>query len=97
MVKGIIWTFRAQQDRKAILTYWTQKNQSKEYSRRLNSLFKRAVKLIATHPRIGRRTDYDNVRVKIVRDYLIFYEEKSEQIFILSIWDTRRNPEDLPY
>lgn len=97
MVKRIIWTLKAQQDRKEILHYWRVHNQSNTYSKKLNQLIKKGLALIAAHSNIGRRTDIENVRVKIVREYLIFYEEQNDQIFILSIWDNRRNPENAPY
>lgn len=97
MAKRITWTLKAQQERKEILQYWQAHNQSNNYSKKLNLLIKKAVVLIAAHPQIGRKTDIDNVRVKLVRDYLIFYEEGAEQIFILSIWDNRRNPGNSPY
>ncbi len=97
MVKRIIWTLKAQQDRKEILHYWRVHNQSNTYSKKLNQLIKKALALIAAHSNIGRRTDIENVRVKMVREYLIFYEEQNDQIFILSIWDNRRNPENAPY
>lgn len=97
MAKRINWTQRAHRDRKKILLYWKEYNQSSTYSRRLNTLIKKTVELIASHPNIGRKTDIENVRVKLIRDYLIFYESDEENIFILSIWDNRRNPEDAPY
>lgn len=97
MAKQITWTYRAQQDRLEILHYWRLRNQSNTYCIKLNLLFKKAISLIAVHPHIGRRTTIENVRVKLVRDYLIFYEEKDDQIFILSIWDNRRNPEEIPF
>lgn len=95
MVKQIIWSLRAQNDRKKILKYWTNRNKSKEYSRKLNQLFKRAIKLVAHYPKIGKPTDNKNTRIKIVRDYLIIYEIIKEQIFILTIWDSRQSPEKL--
>lgn len=97
MAKQISWTKRAQQDRKEILHYWRVHNQSSAYSKKLNLLIKNAVALVAAHPHIGRRTTIDNVRVKLARDYLIFYEEIESEIFILSIWDNRRNPDEIPY
>ncbi len=97
MAKRITWSQRAHRDRKEILLYWKEHNQSSAYSRRLNTLIKKTVELIASHPNIGRKTDIENVRVKLIRDYLIFYESDEENIFILSIWDNRRNPEDAPY
>ena len=97
MAKQIIWTKKAQSDRKEIHHYLRIRNQSNTYSKKLNGLINKAVKLVAAHPHIGRPTDIENVRVKLVRDYLIFYEAGEEQIYILSIWDNRRNPEDAPY
>lgn len=95
MAKRIIWSKSAVKEKKAILAYWRRHNQSNAYPIKLNQLFKRAIKLISTQPRIGRKTDIENVRIKLVRVYLIFYEEKENSINILTIWDGRRNPENL--
>ncbi|MGQ0737762.1 MAG: type II toxin-antitoxin system RelE/ParE family toxin [Bacteroidota bacterium] len=97
MAKRITWTRRAHFDKREILHYWKEHNQSTAYSIKLNLLFKKAIALIASHPNIGRRTTVENVRVKLIRDYLIFYEETETDIFILTIWDNRRNPEKAPY
>jgi hypothetical protein len=48
--------------------------------------------LISEYPFIGKTKDVKNIRAKKVRDYFIFYQEKENQIHILSIWDTRQNP-----
>ena len=95
MAKRIIWSKRAQNDRKEILNYWTNRNKSKVYSRKLARLFKEAVKLIANYPEIGKPTDQEYIRIKIVRDYFLIYEIDREQIFILTIWDSRQNSEKL--
>lgn len=93
MVRQIIWSLRAQADRKEILIYWNNRNKSNTYSKKLNQLFKEAIKLIGQFPQIGRPTDIENIRIKIVRDYLIVYEVNASQIYILTIWDGRRDPE----
>lgn len=95
MAKQIIWSLRAQNDRKKILEYWTKRNKSKEYSRKLNGLFKEAIRLISDYSEIGKPTDNKNGRIKIVRNYLIIYEIKNEQILILTIWDSRQRPQKL--
>jgi len=95
MVKQVIWSIQAQNDRKQILEYWRQRNKSNQYSKKLNNLFKEAVTLITEYPQIGRVTDDSQARIKIVRDYLIFYEETNDQILILTIWDNRQDPERL--
>ncbi|RXM49698.1 MULTISPECIES: type II toxin-antitoxin system RelE/ParE family toxin [unclassified Chryseobacterium] len=89
--RKIIWTFKANQERKDILEYWILRNKSKTFSLKLNKLILYNIGLVAEHPTIGRKTDVQNVRVKIVRDYLIFYEFSDSELIILSVWDGRRN------
>lgn len=45
MAKQVVWSIRAQEDRKNILKYWRQRNQSITYSKKLNYLFKEAVSI----------------------------------------------------
>jgi len=95
MAKRIIWSKRAQNDRMEILKYWTDRNKSKNYSIKLARLFKEAIKLISNYPEIGKPTDEVNVRIKVVRDYFLIYEVEKDQISILTIWDSRQNPDKL--
>lgn len=83
MAKRLVWSFRAQSDRKEIFEYWNKRNKSKTYSRKLNDLFMQAANLITNYPELGTLTDDEGVRVKIVNDYLMFYEElEKEKILI---------------
>lgn len=95
MDRRVIWSKLAQDDRKRIFSYWNNRNKSNLYSRKLNRLFKEAIRLIIAYPYIGRSTDIENIRVKIVSDYLIIYEIKEFEIVILTIWDSHRNPDIL--
>jgi len=95
MAEQIIWTLRAQRERKEILEFWINHNKNKNYSIKLDNLFREATQLIKRHPQIGRPTDIEGVRLKIVRDYLIFYEVAEPKIYILTIWDNRQDPNDL--
>ena len=95
MAKQVIWSLRAQNDKKEILDYWRQRNKSNTYSKKLNELFRESIKIILDFPQIGKVTDDTKARIKIVRDYLIIYEETETQIFILTIWDSRQDPEKL--
>lgn len=96
MVKEVIWSKRAQTDRKEIFTYWNNRNKSNVYSLKLNELFKKAVNLISEYPQIGKQTNNKNIRVKVVKDYLIIYElDEKKRLLILSIWDSRQNPRKL--
>lgn len=95
MAKQVIWSLRAQDDRKSILDYWQKRNKSNTYSKKLNQLFKEAINTIRDFPKIGRLTDEKNARIKIVRDYLIIYEESDTASYILAVWDGRQDPTEL--
>ena len=95
MALKIIWSPLAQDKRKEILTYWNERNSNPDYSRKLNSLFIEAANQLAKFPWIGRTSDIDGVRVKIVRDYLLFYEVTDSSIEVLTIWDSRQDPDKI--
>lgn|SRR5690606_126697 len=98
MVKRrIVWTKSAHLERIEILNYWFNKTKSKPYSKKLNKLFSETIKLLCTHPEIGRITKDNSIRITIVRDYLIFYEFTTTELIILSVWDTRRDEKDTEF
>ncbi|HFI4797432.1 type II toxin-antitoxin system RelE/ParE family toxin [Elizabethkingia anophelis] len=68
--RKIIWTQKANIERRDILEYWIDRNKSKKFSIKLNKLIVGTIKQIAENPGIGRKTNLENVRVKIIRDYL---------------------------
>ncbi len=95
MAKQVIWSPRAQQDRKQILEYWINRNKSNTYSKKLDSRFREAIAIIRDYPQIGKKTDEKNVRIKVVKDYLLIYEETKDSIILLTIWDSRQDPKKL--
>ena len=90
--RKINWTEKANFERKEILDYWIQKNKSKNYSIKLNQLFIEILKQVAESTTIERKTDFENVRVRNVRDYLLFYKQDPKYIKVLTVWDG--NPEE---
>ncbi len=95
MVKQIIWSQRAQDDRKQILEYWRNRNKSNAYSKKLDKRFREALNIIRDYPQIGKQTDDQKARIKIIKDYLLIYEETADSIILLTIWDSRQDPEKL--
>ncbi len=93
--RKIIWTKKSNLERKDILDYWIRRNKSKTYSLKLNKLFLETLKQVAEHPTIGRKTEYENIRVKIIQDYLLFYEYTPTQVKVLSVWDGNRDDKNL--
>ncbi|WP_407489136.1 type II toxin-antitoxin system RelE/ParE family toxin [Elizabethkingia anophelis] len=67
------------------------RNKSKKFSIKLNKLIVGTIKQIAENPGIGRKTNLENVRVKIIRDYLFFYEFDENYLKVLTLWDGRRD------
>ncbi len=97
MARRLIWSLRAQAQRKRIFEYWNERNGSNAYSRRLNGHFNEAAELLLEHPEIGRETNRDNVRIKVVGNYWMVYKVSEVEVVILTIWDSRRNPSKLGY
>jgi plasmid stabilization system protein ParE len=95
MVKQIIWSQRAQDDRKQILEYWKNRNKSNIYSKKLDKRFREALHIIRDYPQIGKQTDDQKARIKIVKDYFLIYEETADSIILLTIWDSRQDPNKL--
>jgi plasmid stabilization system protein ParE len=95
VARKVVWSQRAQTDRIEILGYWNDRNRSVSYARKLIALFVIAISQLASYPEVGKPTDLEGVRIKRVRDYLIFYEASNEEILVLTIWDRRRNPRNL--
>lgn len=89
--RKIIWTKKANFERKEILEYWINRNKSKTYSIKLNNLIIETLEQLSENPSIGRKSDFENIHVKIIRSYLLFYEFDSENLKVLSIWDRRRD------
>ena len=89
--RKIVWTNTANLERKDILEYWILRNKSKRFSLRLNYLILQTLEVLRENPTINRRTNVDNVRIKLIRGYLLLYEFTVSELIILSIWDARRD------
>lgn len=92
MAKQISWTNQAKADRINILDYYRKRNRSTSYSKKLNRIFIREIEFISKHPKIGRQSNSENVRVKVAGTYYLIYMIEVDFIFMLRIWDTRQNP-----
>jgi toxin YoeB len=75
-----------------ILEYFTKRNKSTVYSFWLLAQFEEAISRIISYPNIGRVTTDVNAHAVIIEEYILFYEWKSDELHILSVWDNRQNP-----
>jgi len=95
MARKIEWTRTSIQDRFEIYQFWSKKNKSDSYSKKIENLFNEAATLISQFPEIGTETDFPGLRVKIVKSYKLFYTEQPDTIRVIRVWDTRQNPKKL--
>ncbi|MGV9004108.1 type II toxin-antitoxin system RelE/ParE family toxin [Flavobacterium sp.] len=91
----IVWSSTAKKELKNLLEFFIFRNKSKTYSLKLHKKIQTEVSLLILQPTIGKKTNSVNVRGLFIENYYIFYEVNQSHIIILSIWDTRQNPEKL--
>lgn len=93
--RKIVWSHRARIKLFMILEFYSERNKSKCYSKKLYTRFNKEVSLLLKQPEIGIKTEFSNVRGLIVDEFILFYEVTSDMIIVHSIWDSRQNPTDL--
>ncbi len=96
MVKReVIWTKVSEIQLQEILEFYTKRNKSKIYARKLYKKFKTELLAAAKNPEIGIKTKLDQIRGLIIEEYILFYEILEDRILILKVWDCRQNPDKL--
>ena len=96
MVKRkIVWSHRASIQLFKILEFYTERNKSSVYSKKLYKKLIKKVRLLIKQPEIGIKTDIEHVRGLIVDDYILFYEITTDFITVHAVWDCRQNPDNL--
>ena len=97
MAKQVEWTNRALIDRFQILSYWNNRNKSNYYSTKLDNLFISTLKALCSFPFTGKQTERENIRIKVIRNYLLVYKITDRKIIVLRVWDSNRDPKNLKY
>lgn len=95
MAKQIVWTLRAKNDLVEILDYWNHRNKSTIFSVKLYGFIDEQLNLISEYPTIGRKADVENVYVKVIHKYLLFYEILDDTLYVLTIRHGSKNPKTL--
>lgn len=93
--RAIVWTSVSEIQLKEILQFFTQRNKSGQYSRKLYNKFNAELKTAAKNPGLGIKTKLDLIRGLVVEDYILFYEILEDRIIVLKVWDCRQDPNNL--
>lgn len=93
----IIWSNKAKSERADVFRYWNKRNGNNAYSQKLNTEIKRMLNLLKENYFMGAEIDFfeDIRRVLVFHNYSIFYTIIDENVYIVSFWDNRQNPDDL--
>lgn len=86
------WTTEAQSQFHNILDYWNEKIGSQTYSNKLIKVFENSISTLSVFPKMGHVTDNARIRVKVIKDYFLYYSFENDTITILGVSDMRRNP-----
>ena len=93
--RKIVWSHKAQIKLFEILDFYSVRNKSKLYSKKLYKRFIKESNLLIKHSEIGKPTDDDTIRGLIVEEFVLYYEVTPDKIIIHTVWDCRQNPKDL--
>jgi plasmid stabilization system protein ParE len=88
----IIWSEIALDKLEEILNFYTSRNVSDSFSKKLYKKIIDDVRILAHSPFIGFSSRIKNVRGLIIDDFIVYYEIKNKLILILTIWDCSQNP-----
>ena len=78
MVKQVILSKEASEERKSILSYWRTRNKSDVFSRKLDQIFRTHFELLQANPKLGKPIGIKDLRALVVRDYLFIYKETND-------------------
>jgi len=93
--REVIWSKVSEIQLHEILDFFTKRNKSGQYSRKLYGKFKAELQTVAKNPEIGIKTKLYQIRGLIIENYIILYEILEDKIIILKVWDCRQNPDNL--
>ena len=95
--KNIRWSTRAKDEFAEIKKYFDKRNGSSAYSKKLFQKITHSLHLTRQQEERGEKLENGDLRYVVVEKYQIFYQIKKNAIVLVSIWDSRRNPDDLKF
>jgi plasmid stabilization system protein ParE len=93
--RKIVWTETAAKQRREILRYWTERNQSTAYAEKLIEITAKHLKGNSKNPEAFKESEIDEVRESAMGHFSLYYKINSDQIIVMSFWDNRQDPKKL--
>ena len=93
--RTIVWTNTAAKQRRQILKYWTERNQSTAFAEKLIEITAKHLKVISKNPEAFKETEFDNLRESAMGHFSLYYKITETQIIVMAFWDNRQDPKKL--
>jgi toxin YoeB len=92
--RKIIWSLKASDDLQTILEFYFQCNGNSIFPKKLLTEIDNIISFLPDHPKLGKTVNGGSYRVIIRGHYEIFYRYDNDSIVVVTIWDSRKNPEN---
>jgi plasmid stabilization system protein ParE len=89
--RKIVWTETAAKQRREILKYWTERNKSTIYAKKLIEITAKHLKVISKTPEAFKETEIDDVRESAMGHFSLYYKITPDQIIVMAFWDNRQD------
>jgi plasmid stabilization system protein ParE len=89
--RKIVWTETAAKQRREILKYWTERNQSTTYAKKLIEITAKHLKVISRNPEAFKETEMNEVRESAMGHFSLYYKITPDQIIVMAFWDNRQD------
>ena len=89
------WTRTAEIQFIGILEYWTKRNKSTSYAKKLTAQVWDKIEIIQGHPLSSTKTDDFESRRVSLGHFSILYQILEKKIVITAFWDNRQDPAKL--
>lgn len=93
--RTIVWTETAAKQRRKILKYWTERNQSTAFAEKLIEITAKHLKVISKNPEAFKETEFDRLRESAMGHFSLYYKITEAQIIVMAFWDNRQDPKKL--
>ncbi len=91
----VVWTKTAVKQRRHILEYWSRRNGSTVYAKKLIAITADRINFILQNSKANQLTSFPDTRIAAMDHFSIFYKITNEQIIITAFWDNRQDPKKL--
>lgn len=93
----VIWSVEAKDKFLQIAQFYNQRNGNAKYSTRLYRMMKDTLRLAARYPYMYPATSIPETRVFVCEYFKVFYSIHKDCLYIETVFDTRQDPNKLPY